>query len=343
MPFPTTIRVGIAGFGRLARQYYVSVLKSMPRVTIVAVADPLDHSRRAATQLLGKVRTYDAVAEMCEKEDLQALLVASPPSSHLDAWRTAQARGLQTFLEKPLCMTSQFHTLPQFSDEQAGVMLNFNRRFWPAYQTMAEAVADGRLGQLRSIELVLQTNVEKWSTVTQHRLSLSDGGVLHDLGSQAIDVVCQIAGCEPTSISAARTLTPSRFEQIHLQMEFAKGRSALCRIGYGSSNRECLIVVGTERSMVLREPNMAPHLLSRGARLRPQHYFEDYVALGYRFLAPRERMLHYTMSKALTQFSGAVRTRQPQRPGYSEGVANMRLLTRAAESMQACSAQVMHG
>ncbi|MBV9086843.1 MAG: Gfo/Idh/MocA family oxidoreductase, partial [Acidobacteriaceae bacterium] len=287
----TTLRVGIAGFGRLAREYYVPVLQRMGGVNIVAVADPFDDSRRAAGRLAPAVRTYTSVDEMCGTAELHAVLVASPPSSHLASWNTAREHGLATFLEKPLAMTSQLQALPQLTDTDARVMLNFNRRFWPAYQRFSEAVREDRLGRLQSIELTLRTAVLKWSTVTQHRLSSGDGGVLHDLGTQAVDVVCQITGQEPVSISATQTRDASHFEQITLEMKFADSVQGRCFLGYGPANRESLIVTGTDKTMVLREPNMMPHIVNRSGSLRAHHYFADYTALGYRFVAARQRML----------------------------------------------------
>jgi len=75
--------------------------------------------------------------------------------------------------------------------------------------------------------------------------------------------------------------------------------------------------------------------------LQLHHYIIDFAAFGYRFLAARQRVLHYTMTKALTQFINALRANAQQRPGYAEGVSNLRLLARAAESISC--AQVTRG
>jgi len=341
MPPPSTLRLGITGFGRLAREYYVPILRRMPNLMVVAVADLLEQSREVARQLLPSARTYHDFHDMCTREVLHAMLVASPPSSHLDAWSAARERGLAAFVEKPLGLISQLSRLPQLSDVQAGLMVNFNRRFWPPYVRIRDAVASGCIGQLRSVNLVLETNVRRWSTVTQHRMSSSEGGVLHDLGSQAIDVVCQTVEDEPLNMLGGSTIQPSGYEHIELQMEFANRVRARCQLSYGVRNRESLVVVGCDRSIILREPNMAPHFTDQQSRLRLHHYIMDYAAFGYRFLAARQRVLHYTMTKALTQFINALRANAQQRPGYAEGVSNLRLLARAAESISC--AQVTRG
>ena len=340
MALPSTLRIGISGFGRLAREYYVPILNRIAGVTLVAVADPLLESRMAAKHLLPSVRTYIDFDQMCAQEELEAMLVASPPSSHLDAWAVARARGLATFIEKPLGLVSQLPCVPHLNDVEAGLMLNFNRRFWPAYRQVCDAVASGYIGQLRSIDLVLQTNARRWSTVTQHRMSPGEGGVLHDLGSQALDVVCEIIQAEPVKISAC--VRPSRYEQLDLQMEFANGASARCRLGYSGGDLESLVIVGSDKNIIMRAANMAPHITD-SLRLPLSDYISDYVALGYRVFAVHQRLLHYTMTKALAQFTHALRTNTCQRPGYGAAVANLRLLARAAESMHSSSAQLTHG
>ena len=43
-----TLRLGLAGFGQLARKYYVPALRALNGVDVSMVADPLDASREAA-------------------------------------------------------------------------------------------------------------------------------------------------------------------------------------------------------------------------------------------------------------------------------------------------------
>jgi predicted dehydrogenase len=320
--------LGITGYGRLAREYYVPALARMSDVRVVAVADPLEKSRLAAAKRSPRARVYLNHKQMMSQEILDAVLIASPPSSHLPAWLEARKNGVAAFVEKPFALTSQMEDLPHLSDAEARIMINFNRRFWRPYQQVIEAARDGTIGTLRDIQFTFHTDVAPWSTVTQHRLSRGEGGVLHDLGSQAVDLICQIANCEPQQISAS--LASQRWESdcVHVEMEFPGGIHAHCDLAYGQQNRESLSVTGSTASILLREPNMTPHV-TKNSRVSAAAHLEDYAWLGYRFLFPNRRMLRHTITQALNVFVESLRTDCHFQPGYAEARANLRLLALA--------------
>jgi len=51
-------KLGITGYGRLAREYYLPALTRMRDVRVVAVADPLEESRLAAVKWSPLARVY---------------------------------------------------------------------------------------------------------------------------------------------------------------------------------------------------------------------------------------------------------------------------------------------
>ncbi|MGC2182028.1 MAG: Gfo/Idh/MocA family oxidoreductase [Terriglobales bacterium] len=324
-----TLNFGIMGYGRLAREYYAPALACMKDVTVAAVADPLEQSRLAASRWKPLARVYENHLQMLRQEELDAVLIASPPSFHLSGWLEARKYGLPAFVEKPFALISQVEELPHLSDAEAALMVNFNRRFWPPYRRVIEAAKNGAIGSLRAIQFTFQTDVRRWSTVTTHRLSLAEGGVLHDLGSQAVDLVCQIADCDPSGISASFTSRRWEADCVRLELEFPGGISARCDLSYGAPNRESLTVHGSTASILLHEPNMTPHTTKRN-RLSPAMRIEDYAWLGYRALFPRHRMLRSTIAEALRAFAETIRTGHQFRPGYSDACANLRLLALAS-------------
>jgi predicted dehydrogenase len=324
-----TLNLGIIGYGRLAREYYAPALARMKDVNVAAVADPLEQSRLAAARWKPLTRTYDNHRQMLQQEKLDAVLILSPPSSHLSAWLETRRNGLPALVEKPFVLISQIEELPHLSDAEAALMVNFNRRFWLPYQQLIEAARNGTIGNLRDIQFTFQTDVERWSTVTNHRLSQAEGGVLHDLGSQAVDLVCQIANCDPQRISASIASKRWEADCVQLEMEFRGGISARCDLSYGTPNRESLTVNGSTSSVVLHDPNMAPHV-TRPNRLSLAARVTDYAWLGYRALFPSHRMLRYTIAQALGAFVETIRTTRPFHPGYSDARANLRLLAMAS-------------
>ena len=106
-------------------------------------------------------------------------------------------------------------------------------------------------------------------------------------------------------------------------MEFPGGVSACCDLAYGAPNRESLTVNGSTASILLREPNMAPHTTKRN-QLSLATRIEDYAWLGYRALFPRHRMLRSTIAEVLGVFAETIRTGDQFRAATSDACTNIR-------------------
>src|SRR5260370_11367502 len=98
---PQGIKTAIIGFGRLAQIYYAAALRNLPIAEIVAVADPLAASRAAAATSFPHAHTYADYHDLFEREHIDALLVASSPSTHLALWNEAARSQVPAFIEEP--------------------------------------------------------------------------------------------------------------------------------------------------------------------------------------------------------------------------------------------------
>ena len=274
---------------------------------------------------------------MLAAESLDAVLVASPPSTHLEIWRQLNHLGLAVFMEKPFVLAGQLEELPA---ARAPLMINFNRRFWPAYRRLAQLAATPQTGKVMRIKAVLHIDVLRWSTVTQHRLSPEEGGVLFDLGSQALDLVCMIAGAEPKSLSISVHSRRWPGDHIVLESQFPSGAHGTCDLAYADYNREEVAVEGTAGTWRLANPNMSVHWLAAGTPgPGVLGAMGDLAVLGYRGLLRSRSMLRYSIAAALRMFFDGVRNGGPLRPGIEDAVANVRWLeTVEATSKQAAEA-----
>ncbi len=326
------LRIGIAGFGRLARNYYLPAFQTIEGARLVAVADPLPASRAAATQRLASVDVYPDYPAMLEQANLDAILVATPPSSHLEIWNHAASRSVAVFMEKPFALCGQLEEIDRGNATQ-NLMLDFNRRFWPTYRSVSDRVRMGVVGNPVQVEFRLHTDVLSWSTVTQHRLSGDEGGILHDLGSHAIDLAANLLGEEPDRVTA-RTRS-NRWPEDHLLLDlaFADGSAVRCDLAYAHRTVERLSVRGPRGSLRLADPNMAIHFErngARGPRLRARCL--DAAVFGYRALWRGRSMARFSIRSALAAFVHAVAAGEPLSPGFEEAVRNVRWLEAAARS-----------
>jgi len=326
------LQLGIAGFGRLVRNYYMPALQIDPGVRIAAIADPLAESRRAAKRYISDAEIFDHHSTMLDQSKLDAVLVASPPSTHFEIWSDSTSRGIPAFVEKPLALSSQLPVLN--IPEVPPVMIDFNRRFWPEYNRVEQHMRDQHLGMPVELEYGLHLNVLSWSHVTAHRLEAKEGGVLHDLGCHAIDVVTHILGAEPHRVKATRTGGNLQKCRVQMEFQFPKGCSASCDIAYGEQTREWLQLRGPRGTLTLADPNMALHfIVANGSGISISARLHDALTLAYRGILRSKSMARASISSALAAFLHAVKTAQQFSPGFEEGRRNLMWIAAAEQSL----------
>ncbi|HYL93090.1 MAG TPA: alkaline phosphatase family protein [Alphaproteobacteria bacterium] len=247
--------MGIVGFGKLARDYYVPALRRIPGVRVAAVADPLMGSLESARRCFPEAALFLASEDLIGQCALDAVLVASPPSTHRAVWQQAMRGGLRVFMEKPFPMRADLDIAETCPDTGKTVMVNFNRRFWPPYRQMAALARDGAIGSVLRLELLLHVDLRGWCEVTSHRTSDAEGGVLEDLGSQMVDLALLLSGEDVVTARAEVDLRRAR-----LQMETRRGKVVDCDLAYGKANREQIVIHGNGGRLLLKNPNCTVHV-----------------------------------------------------------------------------------
>lgn len=316
------LRLGVIGFGRLAQQYYVPALQRRHGIADIVVADPLPASRAAAARALAPVRCFAEVeALLATRPD--AVVVATPPSTHLALWNTLADRGIPVLMEKPFLLRGELARAARGANVEALLMIDFNRRFWPPYVKLAELVRQGAIGALETVEIGLHVDVTPWCRVTAHRLAAGEGGVLYDLGSQALDLACTVAGSEPTRLIAHGSSRRWTYDHIRLDAELANGARVRCDLAYETPTFERVDAVGGAGRLTLADPNMRLHLNPpRGAVARARRRVGDVATLGYYGLRRAHSMARASIATALDRFVAAAASGAPFSPGFADAARN---------------------
>jgi predicted dehydrogenase len=329
------LRLAIIGFGQLARRHYVPALKSLDAVEVVAVGDPLAASLAAAKAAFPCATAYPEHRNLLEREHIDAIIVASPPSTHLEVWSDAARHNLPTFMEKPFVLYDELRRVDRSPAARPLLMPDFNRRFWPAYRASREICLSGRIGTIERAEFTLCVNLERWSSVTKHRLSLNEGSALYDLGSSQLDLIGYVFGDRIVALRAQiRTL---RWPSDHVQLT-AKLRCGLrvrCKLSYATNSRESITIVGSTGTMKIRNPNARIIVETYDSRKVPLGgYLGDILALGYRAIRRDQSMLRYTIRASLAAFVEALSEHRPFSPDFEDAVENALCLEAAVRSVE---------
>lgn len=101
---PPTLKVGLAGLGRMGKRHALHFLNRTPRAELVAVSTPDDIEITWARENLEPfgVALYQSYEEMLDHDGLQAVVVASVTSVHADQAIKAMEKEKHVLCEKPL-------------------------------------------------------------------------------------------------------------------------------------------------------------------------------------------------------------------------------------------------
>jgi predicted dehydrogenase len=330
------LRLGLVGFGRLGRQYYVPALRALDGVSVAAVVDPLDASREAA-QAMFPGAAIMAGPDALFSRQLDGCIVASPPSTHLALWNMAAQAAVPVLLEKPFALRGQLAQAASGSRERPLLMLDLNRRFWPPYRRIRDRTVAGLLGELRLVEIRLHVDIAPWCMVTSHRLLAGEGGVLYDLGSQAIDLARWLTGQEPQQVSASSRTHRWSDDHVLIELGFEGGLQARCDLAYSERAFERVVVEGQCGTLCIRDPNMAIH--SSGLQAgHPGHRLtstvRDLATLCYRGLRRSHSMMRFSVAAAVAAFVDSIRRGAPFSPGFEDAAADTAWLDAAARSIE---------
>src|SRR5262245_48468533 len=98
-----TVRVGIVGAGKMGISHY-AIVNAHPQATVAAVCDTSGYVLSVLEKYTG-VATFGSFEKLIDQGNVDAILVATPTSTHFPCAKYALERNLHLFVEKPLTLS----------------------------------------------------------------------------------------------------------------------------------------------------------------------------------------------------------------------------------------------
>jgi UDP-N-acetylglucosamine 3-dehydrogenase len=210
------VRVAVIGAGNMGRNH-LRVLSQATDAEIVAVVDRDPDIRSENTTLYG-VPVFESVEEALEQVDLDVAVVATPPARHLEVALPLLAAGVVTLVEKPLAIEPREAEAMLEIANSTGTpcMVGHIERFNPAVVSASEALNDHLIGQVHQVST---------KRVGPMPPPDPDCGVLLDLATHDIDVICSLLGERPSDISCmSANVRNDKFEDMAtVMLNFSSG------------------------------------------------------------------------------------------------------------------------
>jgi predicted dehydrogenase len=195
-PIMSTLNFAIIGCGGITLQNHLPGLALCGDVKVTALCDADPACLEKARAQTGVQVTSGSFEEVIKREDVHAVIVATPNFTHAPIVRAALAHGKHVLCEKPLAMTyTEARDLAEAAKLAGGRhMTAFTYRFVPAMRYLAHLIQRGDLGQpyhYRSCRL------QDWGTRNlgwRQNKKLAGSGELGDMLSHRIDFAHLLVG-----------------------------------------------------------------------------------------------------------------------------------------------------
>ena len=262
------LRYGFIGAGAMARGHMLC-LKEIPEAAIVAVADTAPESIDAfkAAGAPEGISYCSEYREVLERDDVDAVLVATPDFTHVDIVTDVLAAGKHVFSEKPAATArSDLDRLDEAVRSAPGIyMLGFECRYLPVFREIRRIIDEGKIGRPRMIwcrefRRPFYEKVGNWILFND-----KTGGVFVEKTCHFFDLMTWFAGAPPVKVVALAGqdvvkeiygVKPDVFDNGWVLTEYANGVRAclgLCMFAMKGADLEIDVLGDTGRLESLLE------------------------------------------------------------------------------------------
>jgi len=142
---------------------------------------------------------YENVDDMLKDEKIDAVYIATPPSSHKEYALKCAQRQIPCYIEKPVAMNLEEHLeiIAAFKKTNTKAFAAYYRRGHARFQKLKKLIDEGRIGQPKLLTMDLyrpashdEINASSWRV----QPSISGGGIFMDLGVHQLDIIQYILG-----------------------------------------------------------------------------------------------------------------------------------------------------
>lgn len=218
----------------------------------------------------GLVQLTNSLDSILQDPEVQAVIVATPPATHLDICEKCFAAGKHVLLEKPLEVSFERSARLVELAEKAGLRLGLvlQHRYREASVALANILQEGRLGEVQaaSVRIPWWRSQAYYNEPGRGTMARDGGGVLLTQAIHTLDLFRSLVGVQSVKSAVVRQT------KLH-QMETEDYVSALLVLGQGapgdlmattamfSGFSETIEIIGTLGSARLSGANLEVHFL----------------------------------------------------------------------------------
>ena len=203
---------GLVGAGQIGSVREKAIRRAAGcELTAITDADAARARSLAASPQAAVCTNYE---ELLRREDVDAVIISTPPDSHERIAIRALEAGKHVLCEKPLAPNPGAcrRMLDAAGGARRTLATGFCQRYFPAIQFVKETVASGRIGEISYVRAFTgHAGLSEFSEPWVHNKEVVGGGALMDNGIHIIDLVRYILG-EISEVYGAASANVWKFE-----------------------------------------------------------------------------------------------------------------------------------
>ena len=250
----SNIRIALIGYGYWGPNY-ARVLDEMPDTTVAVVCDSKSDRLERAAARMPHVETSQDLAGVLRRNDIDAVVVSTPASTHYEVARLALESGRHVLVEKPLALeVGQCEELGDLAEKKSRVLMVAHTFLYNSgIQKLRECVQSSSFGRVYYLH----------STRTNLGPIRHDVSAVWDLAPHDISIFNYVLGEAPlwTSAIGSRVLGNVREDVAFITLGYANDVIANIHVSWADPNkvRKVVAVGSLQRVVFVGQVSLLAH------------------------------------------------------------------------------------
>lgn len=212
------VKTGLCAFGMSGKVFHAPFLKEHPGFFLSAI---VERTKEDSKEKYPDATIYRSVEEMLNQADIELVVVNTPVQTHFEYTKMALEAGKNVIVEKPFTVNvAEAEELVRLA-EQKGLFLSVyqNRRFDRDYLQVQKIISEGKLGNIKEVEIRFDRfRTDPSGKAHKENPESTGSGSLHDLGSHLIDQAMQYFGTPEKLFADVFSMKGKEFANDYLEM-----------------------------------------------------------------------------------------------------------------------------
>ena len=325
------IRVGVIGYGYWGPNLVRNFMRAQGSA-VVSVCDLREERLSSLRKIYPTLKTFNNADELIQDREVEAVVIATPVSSHFELAMAVLRAGKHVLVEKPLASNSD--QARKLIDEAAArklvLMVDHTFVYTEAVRKIRELIASNALGQIYYYDAV-RVNLGLF----QH-----DVNVIWDLAIHDLSIMDYVLPSRPVAVSATGiSHVPGQPENVaYMTLFFPDTQIAHVHVNWLTPVKVRHTLIGGSEKMILYddlEPSEKVKVYDKGITITPGPEAVYQMLVNYRsgdMWAPRLDNTEALHAEALHFIDCVENSRQPETDGQS-GLRVVRTMEAAERSL----------